>query len=351
MGAGDLTFCQVETDFPTHRRCVNLMDNNSRWLYVCLWAAAVRTRSPVLDPKRHDNEWIISVAHLDESEINVRLNDLAMRRLIAFTARGHIVVLGVQRKHPRVRGWAADEPEEEDLVNPYLHDTTWRYGQPVELQEDIDVANLPDPLENYEELSTFYAELRGYLQVQHPKKRMPNYGTKAEYKDALALDQLVRTDGHKEHAVVLALRWFYTTEDPDNDALNLLRAEIRTIHGIRSRFRDINALWKGLFIGKTDHTVFQRLWNETATECGWRHCQTMTAERKKELRARMCDTEWRETYQEALEKAKSSTFLRGMNDRNWKADIDWFLRPNTVCKILEDKYGNDSKYKDPNGVF
>ena len=40
----------------------------------------------------------------------------------------------------------------------------------------------------------------------------------------------------------------------------------------------------------------------------------------------------------ALDRVRSSSFCRGQNDRGWRADLDWFLRPDTVTKLLEGKY-------------
>lgn len=42
----------------------------------------------------------------------------------------------------------------------------------------------------------------------------------------------------------------------------------------------------------------------------------------------------------ALSKLRVSDFLMGKNDRGWKADFDWFIRPGTISKILEGKYDN-----------
>ena len=35
----------------------------------------------------------------------------------------------------------------------------------------------------------------------------------------------------------------------------------------------------------------------------------------------------------------------GKNDRGWKADIEFFLRPDSIAKILEGKYGTPQKQK------
>jgi hypothetical protein len=80
---------------------------------------------------------------------------------------------------------------------------------------------------------------------------------------------------------------------------------------------------------------FRQAWN-AATH--FTLCRKMTEAREKHLRARLADTSWAASWQEALARAAASPFCRGENDRGWRADVDWFLRPNTVTKILEGKY-------------
>lgn len=51
-----------------------------------------------------------------------------------------------------------------------------------------------------------------------------------------------------------------------------------------------------------------------------------------------------EKMQAAAKIILSVDFLSGKNDRNWKADIDWFLGNDTnISKILENKYSNNKK--------
>lgn len=47
-----------------------------------------------------------------------------------------------------------------------------------------------------------------------------------------------------------------------------------------------------------------------------------------------------DTIKEAFEKAEASDFMKGQNDRGWKADIDFLTNANNVAKVLEDKYKN-----------
>lgn len=64
----------------------------------------------------------------------------------------------------------------------------------------------------------------------------------------------------------------------------------------------------------------------------------MTPKRLKAINARTRDRFFMENYEQALELASRSPFLRGENDRGWKADLEFFLKPDSIAKILEGKY-------------
>lgn len=66
--------------------------------------------------------------------------------------------------------------------------------------------------------------------------------------------------------------------------------------------------------------------------------QSVTADRKRSLRARMSEQFFREHYAEAIRRVASSQFCTGSNDRGWKATFDWFLQPGTIAKVMEGKY-------------
>lgn len=70
------------------------------------------------------------------------------------------------------------------------------------------------------------------------------------------------------------------------------------------------------------------------------HCRGVTEKRRKAFRARIQDPAWRETLDAGLAAVAASAFLRGDNDRGWRADIDWFLQPDSLTKSVEGKYGN-----------
>ncbi len=85
---------------------------------------------------------------------------------------------------------------------------------------------------------------------------------------------------------------------------------------------------------------FLEQWNRHAKMNGWTPAQAMTVSRTKALRVRLQDPVWRDSWKEALVQGGTSAFLRGENERGWKADAEWFLRPDTVTKIIEGKYGS-----------
>lgn len=83
---------------------------------------------------------------------------------------------------------------------------------------------------------------------------------------------------------------------------------------------------------------FVEAWNTTAMVSGWRACLQLNGKRRAALTARFRDKWWADNWRAALEKASPIAGLRGQNDRGWRADIDWFIRPGTVVKILEGGY-------------
>ena len=73
-------------------------------------------------------------------------------------------------------------------------------------------------------------------------------------------------------------------------------------------------------------------------------CKVITDKRKVALKSRLQDAYFQKHWLQAIVKVRASAFCLGKNERGWKADIDWFLRPDSVPKIMEGKY-DDHKPK------
>jgi hypothetical protein len=78
------------------------------------------------------------------------------------------------------------------------------------------------------------------------------------------------------------------------------------------------------------------LWNAEADPRlpRWRE---LTPKRSQQAAARLREhplAEWRII----LGRINGSPFCLGQNDRGWKADVEFFLRPDTATKVLEGKY-------------
>jgi hypothetical protein len=71
----------------------------------------------------------------------------------------------------------------------------------------------------------------------------------------------------------------------------------------------------------------------------------MTEKRKRAVKARVTEL-GKDSIASVLKKVFESSFLLGLNDRNWRADFDWIFAPSHFIQILEGKYENgDSKNK------
>lgn len=76
-------------------------------------------------------------------------------------------------------------------------------------------------------------------------------------------------------------------------------------------------------------------WNSTMGQA----C-VMTEKRQKALKIRLKDHRWLKQWQAALARCSASDFCRGVNDRGWVADFEWFIKPESVTRLLEGKYDN-----------
>lgn len=67
-------------------------------------------------------------------------------------------------------------------------------------------------------------------------------------------------------------------------------------------------------------------------------CTAMSDQRKKAIKARLSSGYTLEDFKRLFEKAEASPFLKGRNDRNWRATFDWLICDANMAKTLDGNY-------------
>lgn len=80
------------------------------------------------------------------------------------------------------------------------------------------------------------------------------------------------------------------------------------------------------------------LWNAMADRAGLVKVRALSAGRAKHLSARLAEPFFVDNLESGIAKIPGSSFLIGKNDRRWKADFDWLLRPDSMARLMEGKY-------------
>jgi uncharacterized protein YdaU (DUF1376 family) len=78
-------------------------------------------------------------------------------------------------------------------------------------------------------------------------------------------------------------------------------------------------------------------WQTRMVPLGFPAIRKMTAQRERQLRARLRDSTLDEWLQ-AMAALERSNFCKGENDRGWWADFDFLLQPKSFTKLLEGAY-------------
>ncbi len=83
------------------------------------------------------------------------------------------------------------------------------------------------------------------------------------------------------------------------------------------------------------------LWNSSE---GLPKITSLSPARRRKLQRRLRETFFKENWRVAIQRAGASPFCTGQGSKGWKANVDWFLREDTVAKIMEGQY--DSLHND-----
>ena len=67
-------------------------------------------------------------------------------------------------------------------------------------------------------------------------------------------------------------------------------------------------------------------------------CTILSDKRKSAIKARFASGYTLEDFKTVFQKAESSKFLRGGNDRDWRASFDWLIKDANMAKVLDGNY-------------
>lgn len=94
----------------------------------------------------------------------------------------------------------------------------------------------------------------------------------------------------------------------------------------------------------TKEETFITVWNSYPRFC---RCERIANGRLREFQRRVKEPYFCQNWRKALEHAHNLAFCCGQHEGGWRATVDWFLRPDTVSKLLEGTYDFAGRYKEP----
>ena len=99
------------------------------------------------------------------------------------------------------------------------------------------------------------------------------------------------------------------------------------------------------FTGGVSAAEFMKAWNGTFSKI--QKIGQMSSDRKKVLATRLKDPFWRDNWRKALKIVAASPWHNGENPNGWRAFFEWFMRPNTVTRMIEGKIDEEPEVEKP----
>lgn len=92
-----------------------------------------------------------------------------------------------------------------------------------------------------------------------------------------------------------------------------------------------------------DAAMAVRLWNDLAERIGHPKVQVVSKARHKSVVKRLAECGGLDGWRVALSKVEASAFLRGNNDRGWRADFDFMLQAKSFTRLMEGSYDDNGR--------
>lgn len=96
-------------------------------------------------------------------------------------------------------------------------------------------------------------------------------------------------------------------------------------------------------VAPTQYEIVMNLYNDICHS--YPKCTIMSNERKKAIQARISSGFSLDDFRALFQKAEASAFLRGANNRNWRASFDWLIADKNMAKVLDGNYDDKPKGK------
>lgn len=112
----------------------------------------------------------------------------------------------------------------------------------------------------------------------------------------------------------------------------------QTVYQMETEVRlDKDRLDKVRGVEKTDYQQIVDLYNDTCVS--FPRLKSLSDARKKAIKARL-NTYTVDDFKEMFRKVEASDFLKGKNNRDWRATFDWIIKDSNMAKILDGNYDN-----------
>lgn len=133
-----------------------------------------------------------------------------------------------------------------------------------------------------------------------------------------------------------------TFSSPSGDTLDETETETETeVKTETETETEVNSRTKNKNSGFSSPIVLYKLFLDHNTKLP--KPLAFSKERKDKCSTRLKDPNFVKNFTPAVQKAQTSPFLCGKNDRGWKATFDWFIANETnIFKVLEGKYDDNT---------
>lgn len=119
---------------------------------------------------------------------------------------------------------------------------------------------------------------------------------------------------------------------------DVVRRALPLIQAQAPPFANTKTKDKGISLSGESSSPLVEIWNSHRNNLP--ECKVITTKRKKGALARWGERPDESYWVGVIAKLAGSNFCNGQNDRGWRADIDFLLRPDTHVKAFEGKYDN-----------